>query len=140
MGVVNISSPKTEDYQLNSQTMIPCLQKPWLLLLSVTYLLLILTSLANGNALSRILFNSKYLPGSSSYSDSLSPVRSWPPQQLADSGPNSNVQLIRGAARAGGFLPPRMRRECAPENPSYDCGDGLMGVWLRLMKNPDYDD
>ena len=33
---------------------------------------------------------------------------------------------------------PRQPRVCGPNRPPYECGDGLMGVWLRLMKNPDY--
>ncbi len=39
-----------------------------------------------------------------------------------------------------GYQRVRKQAPCNPYNPPFDCGDGLMGVWLRLMKNPDYAD
>ena len=29
---------------------------------------------------------------------------------------------------------------CGQGRQPYECNDGLMGVWLRIMKNPDYSD
>jgi len=131
----------------------------WLWLLTYSYILMFVVGLGQGHLFSHLLYK-QYAP--KSFQDSSRLIRDTWGHQLGEATSNNEFKkdmqssgehsktLFRRSEESTQVAAPtyrrlrqtirprKTRRMCGPNMPSKCGGDGLMGVWLRLLNNPDY--